>query len=101
MKFTVLIYETNLKQVVLNRLHFDTKEQMQEYLGITKNQLDNFIYGERIKGRRKSISILQRTDIFRKYSYGNKSIEDVYKMAIQDIEEVFKYVKKNLKQVKA
>ena len=89
MKYILLEYETVLKQLVLNRLYFDTKKEICDYLKISNNQLENFFNGK-IKGKRKSISILQRVDIFRRYDYNSKSIEKVLHTGLEDLEDMFR-----------
>lgn len=99
MKFLVIVYNTPLKMLVENRQYFNDKDDICEYLNISRNQLENFMHNK-IKGKRRSLNILQRVDIFRKYQYDMKSIEKKIKIGVQDFEEILKYVKDNLKKIK-
>jgi transcriptional regulator with XRE-family HTH domain len=98
-KFLVIEYDTPLKQIVLNRLYFTNKTEICDYLKITSSQLENYLNGK-IKGKRKSLSILQRVDIYRKYQYDFKTVEKKLKIGIKDFESMLEYTKENLKHVK-
>ncbi len=98
-KFTLIEYQTPLKQIVLNRLYFDNKTDLSNYLKISPQSLENFIHGKITGKKRKSLNILQNIDIIRTYKYNCKSIEDVYKYGVEDLIEILIFVKKNLKQI--
>ena len=98
MKFLIIEYETALKMVVLNRLYFNNKNEIADYLKISPQSLENFIHGK-ISGKRKSLSILQRIDIFRKYQYNLKTVEKRMKIGIKDFESMLSFTKENLKHI--
>ena len=85
---------------ILNRYYFEEKKQLQEHLGISSNTLENFFYGKIKKNtKRKSLCILNRIDVFRKYEYNNKSLERTLHIGLEDLNELFIIIKKNLKKV--
>jgi hypothetical protein len=95
MKYQVILYETKLKMIVQDRQYFNSKDDICKFLDINRNKLENFLH-KKLKNRKRN-NILNRIDIIRKYSYNNKSIERDLKIGIKDLEEILKFIKKNLK----
>ena len=98
-RFLLIEYETVQKVMVQNRMYFKNKSEICDYLKITSNQLENFLHGK-ITGKRKSLSILQRIEIFRKYQYDYKTVEKKLKIGIKDFESMLEFTRENLKKVK-
>ena len=98
MKFILIEYSTPLKMVIVNRLYFENKQQLKEHLGINTSTLENFMQGKIQGKKKKSLSKLNSIDIFRKYSYDYPSIEKTLQVGLEDLNELFLMIKKNLKQ---
>ena len=98
MRYVLIEYETCLKMVVLNRIYFDNKKEIQDYLCIKSSTLENFLQGK-ILGKRKSLSKLNSIDIYRKFEYGFPSIEKTLQIGIEDLNEILILMKKNLKKI--
>ena len=108
-KFSVVEYETNLKQLILNTIYFETAQEVYTYLGITKHQYYHWKLGRFALNnnsthnhpRRDNLLFLNKIDVFRKdnnFAKHKKNIDNYFNLSNEDFIEFLITAKTHLRK---